>query len=155
MSRRPALQRGLSLIELLLGLAIMAMIMAPLVPMLETASAAARIGGSQAALEQEADFALERIAARIRATDPVVLSGASADWLTPAVYVVVDKTLFERQGGNNYPLAEGVSDFRLEAVAGTLPLIRISLALERDGNGDGVVDASTSTSSVVRMGGAR
>jgi Tfp pilus assembly protein PilW len=150
MGPRLARQRGLSLFELLLGLAIAALVLAPLVPMLETASAAARIGGDQAALEQEADFALERIGARIRATPPSTLAGPTTDWLKPAVYVVADGTLVEQLGGTNYPLAASVTGFSLAAAtnAGAQPLIRISLTLARNG-------ASLSASSVVRMGGAQ
>lgn len=150
--RRPffARQCGLSLFELLLALAITALVMAPLVPMLETASATARVGGDQAALEQEADFALERIAARIRATAPSPLTGPTTDWLKPAVYVLANGSLVEQLGGSNYTLADSVTTFSLAAVAntGSQPLIRVSLTLTRNGT-------SVSASSVVRMGGAR
>ena len=57
---------GLSLTELLLGLAIGALVLAPLAPILQSAGASARVAEDQVALEREADFALERIAARIR-----------------------------------------------------------------------------------------
>ena len=142
-------ETGISLVELLLGLAITALVMAPLVPMLQTSFAATRIAGNQSALEQEADFALERIAARIRATAPSAdLSKPEAEWLKPAVYVytVADGTLREQQGKDSYLLAESVTAFDLTAPAvnGT-PLITASLSLARDG-------ASTTAVTTVRLG---
>lgn len=152
MSPRSALrQHGLSLVELLLGLAITALVLAPLVPMLETASAAARIGGEQAALEREADFAIERISDRIRATAPSTqLPADRTDWLKPAVYVRDGSTLFEQQKGVNYTLAESVTAFSLDAPAsiGGAPVIQVSLTLARGG-------FNTTASATVRMGEVR
>jgi prepilin-type N-terminal cleavage/methylation domain-containing protein len=141
-------QHGVTLVELLLGLAVTALLLAPLVPMLQTAAAAARIGGEQAALEQEADFAIERISDRIRATPPSTqLSSNSDDWLTPAAYLVIDGTLYERQKGINYPLAVSVIDFGMTAPASISgrPVIQVSLTLKRG-------DFSASAGATVRMG---
>lgn len=150
MSRHSALQeRGISLVELLLGLAITALVLAPLVPMLETATAASRVAGSRIALEQEADFALARIAARIRlAASTEDLSKPSAEWLKPAVYSVVEGALLEKQGKDTYVLAESVTAFSLSAPAvdGT-PMITATLSLARDG-------ASTTAVTTVRLGTA-
>jgi len=142
-------EHGLSLIELLLGLAITALVMAPLVPMFATASNAARITGDQAALEQDARLALTRISARIRATPPSTqLSANRADWLKPSVYVVSNGTLIEQLGGINYVLAESVTAFTITAPpsAGGQALIQVSLSLARGG-------ATTTTGATVRMGG--
>jgi hypothetical protein len=130
-------QGGVSLLELLLGLAITALVLTPLVPMLQTAADTARIGGGQAALEREADFAVERISDRIRATTPSTqLSANPNDWLKPAVYVwnVDTKTLYEQQAGINYTLAEYVTNFALAAPVSTggPPAIQVSLTLKRD-----------------------
>jgi Tfp pilus assembly protein PilW len=150
MSRHSAFQeRGISLVELLLGLAITALVLAPLVPLLETASAASRMARNQIALEQEADFALARIAARIRVTaSSEDLSKPSTEWLKPAVYSVVGGVLREQQGADTYPLAESVTAFNLSAsAAGGAPRITATLSLERDG-------ASTTAVTTVRLGTA-
>lgn len=144
-------QHGLSLVELLLGLAITALVLAPMVPMLETASAAGRISGDQLALEQEARFAIDRITARIRATPPAAtVSALPADWLKPAIFSFdsTNGTLIEQQGKETWVLAESVKSFNLTAPAsaGGQPLIQVSLTLER-GN------ARTSADVIVRMGG--
>ena len=147
-------QHGISLVELLLGLAITALIMGPLVPMMQTASAAARISGDRVALERDADFALERIAARIRITaaSKAELDKPNSEWLTPAVYSVSGGVLVEQQGSAIYTLAESVTAFSLTASAtdSQHPLVTVSLSL---GLPDG--SASTSASATVRMGSAR
>lgn len=154
MARAQRCQHGLSLIELLLGLAITGLVLAPLVPMLATASNAARITGDKAGLEQEASFVLERVSARIRATPPTTqLPAATADWLKPAVYVFTPGTngnpgtLVEQLSGDSHLLAESVTNFQLSAPPNTggHPLIQVSLSLARG-------DASTTTVATVRMG---
>ena len=145
-------QSGLTLVELLLGLAITAIVMAPLVPMLQTAAAAASATGNQAALEQEANFALERIAARIRATAPTaaVKDKPYAEWLKPAVYTWNGSTLTEKFDTKTSILAESVTGFEM-TVAGAErdePLVTVSLSLAND-------TASTSATAVVRMGTAQ
>lgn len=148
----PARERGLSLVELLIGLAITALVMAPLVPMLQTASAAASVGQEQIALQRDADFALERIAARIRATPPsATLTGKpTSEWLKPAVYVLNNGVLVEQQGKESYVLAESVTAFELGTPINdsAQPLIKVSLSMARGGN-------STSAVATVRMGTAQ
>jgi Tfp pilus assembly protein PilW len=131
-------ERGLSLVELLLGLAITALIMAPLVPMVQTASAAARATGDQAALERDADFALERIARAIRTSDPAFDS---------TNYSVSNGTLLEKQNGIAYVLAESVTGFSLDSrtVEAGQTVVAVNLSLAR-GN------ASTTATATVRMG---
>jgi len=144
----PLRQRGVSLVELLLGLAITALVLGPLVPLLQTANATTRIGGSQAALEREADFAIERISDRIRATAPsTALSANRDDWLKPSVYVFTGGTLYEQQAGVNYTLAESVTSFDLTAPVSTggQQAIQVSLTLQRDG-------FSATSGATVRMG---
>ena len=144
-------QHGVSLVELLLGLAITALVLGPLVPMLQNAATAARIGGEQAALEQEADFAIERISDRIRATPPSTqLPSNRDDWLKPAVYFLSAGILYEQQKGINYPLAGSVTGFNLAAPASISgrPVIQVSLTLERNG-------FNASASATVRMGGVQ
>ena len=152
--RRHIAQHGITLVELLLGLAITALIMGPLVPMLQTASAAARMSGDRAALERDADFALERIATRIRITAPskAELDKPNSEWLKPAVYSVNGGVLIEQQGSASYTLAESVTAFSLTASAtdSQHPLVTVSLSLGLPNGG-----ASTSASATVRMGSAR
>ncbi|KQQ88463.1 PilW family protein [Massilia sp. Leaf139] len=150
MKIRTALREaGISLVELMLGLAITALVMAPLVPMLQTAAASARVAGGRNALEREADFALERIAARIRATKPTaaIKDRPSDEWLKPVVYNASNGTLFEREGKDSHVLAESVSAFEMRAsnVDAEQPLITVSLSLAQD-------DASTTAVTTVRMG---
>jgi prepilin-type N-terminal cleavage/methylation domain-containing protein len=61
-------QRGVSLIELLLALAVTAMMMVPVVAMLDTTVDAGAMTSSRRSLEQDASFALDRIATQVRAT---------------------------------------------------------------------------------------
>lgn len=142
-------EHGLSLIELLLGLAIGAMVLAPLVPLLATASAAARIGGDQLAVEREADFALARIAARIRATAVAAqLTGSSCGGPKSAAYDVdAARTLIETQGANTYVLAESVTCITLTTLSSSngQTLVQVSLNLDRN-------DASTAASAIVPLG---
>jgi Tfp pilus assembly protein PilW len=149
MTCRKVRQHGLSLVELLLGLAITALVLTPLVPMLQTASAASSIGADRLAVERDAHFALDRIATRIRGTPiPPDLKGLPADWLKPAVYLLSNGTLIEQQGGTNYVLAESVTAFSITAPAatGSQPLVQASITLVRGGT-------STTASTTVRMGG--
>ena len=155
MSRPPkAREHGLSLVELLLGLAITALVMAPLVPMLATASSAARVADDQVSLERDAGFALERVATRIRATTPVadLQDKPVDDWLKPAVYSVSAGALVEQQGSETHVLTEpgSVTSFSLSVpvTEASEPMIRVSLNMQRGG-------ASTSTVATVRMGSAK
>lgn len=142
---------GLSLTELLLGLAIGALLLAPLPAMLQNAGAAARVADDQVALEREADFALERIAARIRTTAaaPDMADKPVKDWLKPAAYSVADGVLVEQQGKDSYVLAESVSSFDLSMSSSEAgqPLLKVSLSLARGG-------ASTTATAAVRLGSA-
>jgi len=147
---------GLSLTELLLGLAIGALVLAPLAPMLQSAGASARVAEEQVALEREADFALERIAARIRSTAATagLTDKPSSEWFKPAVVysVTADGMLVEQQGKDSYVLAESVRDFSLAATvpeAGQ-PLIKVSLSLARN---SGTATTATATATV-RLGSA-
>jgi Tfp pilus assembly protein FimT len=160
--RTPPRANGLSLVELLLGLAITALVMAPLAPMMQTASTAALIADDRIALEREADFALERIAARIRATTPSseLLSKDNEEWLKPAVYTQDGSTLTEKQGNDSYILAESVKEFKLEtpSASAAQPVIVVRLTLEREaatGTTATPTRISTTATATIRMGSAR
>lgn len=151
--RRP--EQGISLVEVLLGLATGAMVLLPLVSMLQTSVAAACITGTRSGLEREAAFALNRMAARIRATAPAQLgtqanTSSSAGWFAPVTFSRKGDTLVETQDGIDYTLAESVAGFSITAPppeAGG-QLIQVNLALRR-------ADATASASATVRMGSAR
>ena len=152
---KPALLRahGLSLVELLLGLAITALVMAPLVPMLSTASNAARIADDQVALERDADFALARIVARIRATapSPDMENKPSSEWLKPGAVFSVNAAgaLVEQQGKEIYLLTdpESITDFSLSlsVAEAAQPTITVNLGMRRGA-------ANTTAVATVRMG---
>ncbi|QOY94532.1 prepilin-type N-terminal cleavage/methylation domain-containing protein [Massilia sp. UMI-21] len=144
-------QQGLSLIELLVGLAITGLVMAPLLPMLETAHAAARITAERNDLERSANFALARIAARVRAAapSPDLAAKPQEKWFDPYSYLVVDGNLVERNDDDHTDrvLADSVKRISLDAPAvdAGRPLVTISLDLERG-------QASATATATVRMG---
>jgi len=154
-------QRGLTLLELLVGLAITALLMGSLVAMLVSASAAGDDGSERRDLQTQAQFALRRMALRIRQTPNALLPPKSDDassgtWLAPATYDLRSGTvagtlaLTETIAATGKVLAEPVSSFSITSptvTAGrTLIAVRITLAR---GN------SRASASLVARMGGAR
>ncbi|HEX9174015.1 MAG TPA: prepilin-type N-terminal cleavage/methylation domain-containing protein [Telluria sp.] len=166
--KRPWLQRGLSLVELLAGLAIAAAVMAPLVQMQSTAASAAVIVRTQLEAEREADFALERIVARVRSTAPAALAAnaseaSSGNWFGSVTFLRVGEQLLERSGGVDQVLAESVTDFRIVALAsvGAQPLVQVSLTLAHARSASNeqalalaAAGASTTAQATVRMGSA-
>ena len=131
-------QAGISLIELLLALALTAMLMVPLLGLLRTTAAASSNVNPRFDLERQADFAVQRIAAQVRAGAPI------------ANYSLNGARLIETNGTVVSTLAESVTAFEM-TVAGAdsaQPLLTVSLSLS---NGA----ASTSATTVVRMGTAR
>jgi prepilin-type N-terminal cleavage/methylation domain-containing protein len=167
MTRR-RFQRGLSLVELLAGLAIAAAVMAPLAQMQSTAASAAAIVRTQLEVEREADFALERIVARVRSTTPAPLAAnaneaSSGNWFGGVTFVRVGGQLLERSGGVDQVLAESVTDFRIVALTsvGAQPLVQVSLTLAHARSASTeqaaalvAAGASTTARATVRMGSA-
>ncbi len=149
--KQRAFERGLSLIELLVALAITAALMLPLVQMQATAASSTAIIRTQLDVEREADFALERIAARVRSTPPALLAPNATDstsgvWFGGVTFLRVGEQLIERSNGVDSVLADSVSDFRIVAPAGNgTPLVRVSLTLAPAG-------AATTAMATVRMG---
>lgn len=154
--RRPLFRRarGISLVELLLALAVAAIVLAPLAGLLRTNAAASSVAADRVALERDADFALERIAARVRATAPTLLapqpvSSSSGNWFS-VTFQFSGGTLTESGSGTSRVLAENVSAFSITAptVLTGQQLVQASLTLTRG-------DASTTHSATVRLGGLR
>lgn len=155
MRRIEACERGVTLVELLLGLAISAMVMVPVVAMLGTGVAAGAHGATRLTLEQDASFALERIAAQVRATprkklDPNASVSDSDKWFGPVRFSMKADQLIERRGAADHVLADAVRQFSITATAvgDDTTLVEARLDLER-----GAETASATT--VVRMGGPR
>ena len=100
---RPAaptsVQRGLSLVELLMALAITAAVMVPLLGLIGTTANASSHLKPRFDLQREADFAVQRIAAQVR-------SG-----LPPASYALDGDRLVETNGAAVSTLAESVTAF--------------------------------------------
>lgn len=146
--------RGISLVELLLALAVAAIVLAPLAGLLRTGAAASSVAADRVALERDADFALERIAARVRATAPVLLapqsdSTSSGSWFSVTFQSGGGK-LTESGSGTTRVLAENVTAFSITAptVLTGQQLVQASLTLSRG-------DASTTHTATVRLGGLR
>lgn len=76
----PGAQGGYTLVELLLALAIAAIILLPLTDMLRTSADSARMVRSRLDLNADASFAIERIAALAASATPGV-TPAQQDWL--------------------------------------------------------------------------
>ena len=152
--RRAHEQRGLTLVELLLGLAIAAVLMIPLAGLFQSASGAAVATRAALDLNNDARFALDRIAQRALAA-PSVSSGAPvADpntWLAPLSYKLVGTDLVETdatpKSARSSVIAANVTAFRLSTpdVGDGQALLKIELTLGAQGG-------SVSASRTVRVG---
>jgi prepilin-type N-terminal cleavage/methylation domain-containing protein len=152
--RRHQSQHGLSLVELLIALAITASVMFPLVQMQATAASGAAIVRSQLEVQREADFALERIAARVRMTPPAELApngttDTSGNWFGTVTFLRAGTRLLERSNGVDHELAASVTDFRITSLqsAETRPLVLVSLTVANAGK-------AVTAEATVRMGSA-
>lgn len=156
MTPRPGARAdGVTLIELLLALAISAIVMVPVLAMLNTSVAAGAHGGTRRTLEQDASFALDRIAAEVRATPQRKLErnlslNDSDQWFGTVRFSQQADQLLERRDGVDRVLADAVRQFSIKAtVVGTdSTLVETTLELARGAE-------LASATSVVRMGGAR
>jgi type II secretory pathway component PulJ len=131
-------QSGISLIELLLALAITAMVMVPLLGLVRTTAATSSHVGPRFELERQADFAVQRIAAQVRGGAPI------------ANYSVSGGKLIETKGTVVSTLADSVTAFtpNMPVNAVGQQLVQVSLTLARDG-------ASATAMATIRAGGAR
>lgn len=150
-------QDGVTLVELLVALAIAALVMAPLLTMLGTSVNAGTENDVRLALEQDARFALERIAAEARATPRKTLSpentalSDSGGWFDKSRFKInADKQLIEVRDGIDNVIAESVTDFGVSAhsVGIDATIVEATLRLERDAE---VAQASIA----MRLGGPR
>lgn len=116
--KRPSRVAGLSLIELLVGLALTAMLMVAMTSMLQVSSAAGAVSAAQLDLQEQARFAVRRIAQRIEQTAPAMLApkaadDSSGDWLSPALYDLRGGALCETIGGVTSVLADNAASLSI------------------------------------------
>lgn len=152
---KPHRQRGLTLVELLLALAIGAVLMVPLAAMLQRASGSAVTAQAGLDLNADAQLVLDRIARRVAALGPVSSGATVTDtspWLAPLGYKVVGSDLVETDAtppgaARTRIVASNVGSFQLSApeVGDGQVLLKIDLTLRAEGN---VVSASR----IVRVG---
>lgn len=157
MKRRPMQshrQQGLTLVELLLALAITAMLMAPLAAIFQGASGSAVTARAGLDLNADARFVLDRIARGAAALGPVSSGATVTDvspWLAPLSYRVVGTDLVETDTSAKPPrtsiVASNVDSFQLSVpeVGDGQVLLQIDLTLKAEGN-------SVSASRLVRVG---
>jgi Tfp pilus assembly protein PilW len=131
-------QSGVSLVELLLALALTAMVMVPLLGLVRTTAAASSNVSPRFELERQADFAVQRIAAQVRGGAPI------------ANYSVNAGKLIETNGTVVSTLADSVTAFtpNMPVTAAGQQLVQVSLTLARDG-------ANATAVATIRAGGAR
>ncbi len=150
---------GVTLVELLVTLVLVALLMAPLASMLSLGATSSTVQANQLDLQTQAQFALRRIALQIQQSSvaPQVLSSSSTT-LGPNTYDLQTGTqagtlrLVETIAGNAHVLAEPVTSFSMSAMPSTniqvQGLVAVALTLARDG-------AQASLNDVTRLGGAR
>jgi type II secretory pathway pseudopilin PulG len=146
-------QRGISLVELLMALAVTALLMAPVVAMLDTSVDAGAAASNRRVIDQEVNFALERIATQVRATARKslaqnALDSDSGSWFAARFFKQNDQ-LIEKFSGTDRVIADGVSAFSITAKAVGTDNTLVEATLEtKQGN-----DVAAGTI-VLRLGGA-
>ncbi|MBB6135052.1 prepilin-type N-terminal cleavage/methylation domain-containing protein [Massilia aurea] len=158
---RPA--HGYTLLELLIGLTIAALVMLPLSEMLRAGADSARF--VRAGLDQNADarFVLGRIVAQAAGAPQqnAKRTGDLAAWLATLPYTLTNGTLVETildgKTARNSVLATGVRafDLRLLDVGAGRPVMRIELVFDRpDCDTSRGQDCSVAYARTVRLGAA-
>lgn len=162
----PRPTRGYTLLELLVGLAIAAIVMLPLTDMLRAGADNARFVRAELDSIADARFAINRIAAQATRNGPVpgpipgpATAGNPAAWLAPLQYTLQNGVLLE-----TYPaaaparqsvLATSVQSFAVDIPDNGVgqPVLRIALVLARpDCDGSGVQACSVTYARSVRLG---
>lgn len=162
MARPAPAQSGLTLIELLIALAIAALLVAPLAAAVLNALKAQSIASETNDVAQQAQFSMQRMEAAVRRTAPHALAAkaasTSADWLAPVAFCLgANKRLIETTPAdaactsNSAPvIADGVSAFSVQAFSagpGAFPVIEIQLSVT------GATGQSIALTSRTRLGG--
>jgi prepilin-type N-terminal cleavage/methylation domain-containing protein len=158
---RPA--HGYTLLELMIGLAIAALVMLPLSEMLRAGADSARF--VRAGLDQNADarFAMGRIVAQAAGAPQqnAKKTGDLAAWLATLPYTLTNgalvETILDGKTARNSVLATGVRafDLRLLDVGAGRPVMRIELVFDRpDCDTSRGQDCSAAYARTVRLGAA-
>lgn len=146
--------RGLSLVELLVALALAALLLAPLAGLLSNMAAASALASDRAVLANDADFAIERIAAVVRATPATLLVPASdgstndsGNWFGVEFRFENGRLLQKNPDG---VLADNVTAFSITPpyIECGQQLVQVSLTLARGA-------ATVTTGLTLRLGGVR
>lgn len=155
-------QSGLTLMELLVALAIGALLAAPLGAAVLNALNAQSVAVDANDAAQQARFALQRMEAAVRRTAPHALAAKAAstsgDWLAPVSFCLrADSKIIETApadtgctGSGASVIADGVSAFSVQSFSagpGAAAVIELSLALS------GASGQSISLTSRTRLGG--
>ena len=157
---------GYTLLELLVGLAIAAIVMLPLTDMLRVGADNARFVRAELDRDADARFAIGRIAAQATRTGTVArpipgpaTAGNPAAWLTPLQYTLQNGVLLETDTDPNSArqsvLATSVQSFALEIPDNGVgqPVLRIDLVLGRPNcDAGGVQACSVAYARNVRLG---
>ena len=134
----PIAQRGYTLVELLLGLAIASVILLPLTDLLRTSTDSARLVRSRLDLGAEANFAIDKIAARAAAATGLKAAHAAtapAEWLKLLGFEECTNTRELLEGAScSQPdrsaiVAANVDRVELSAPDTAAPTLRIALTL--------------------------
>ncbi|MEM8514864.1 prepilin-type N-terminal cleavage/methylation domain-containing protein [Massilia sp. MP_M2] len=161
---RPA--RGYTLLELLVGLAIAAIVMLPLTDMLRAGADNARFVRTELDRNADARFAIGRIAAQATRNGPMpgpipgpATAGNPAAWLAPLQYTLQNGVLLETDPDakpvRQSVLATSVQSFALDIPDNGVgqPVLRIDLVLVRPNcDANGVQACSTVYARNVRLG---
>lgn len=159
-------ERGLTLIELLIGLALTAMLLLATTSMLQVSSAAGTASKEQLDVQEQLQFAMRRMVQRIETTPSTLLAAKAADnssgaWLAPALFDLRAGTdsnslaLSETIGGVTTVLAEPVTSFSItsEPVAAGRTVVKVALTVSRPkAANDATVIATASAAVSVRLG---
>jgi Tfp pilus assembly protein PilV len=151
-------QTGLSLVELLIAVALTAMLLAPLTAILRGGAAASASVGEQTELQSQAQFAMQRMVARVQATPSALLPAKADDtssgtWLAPALYDLranADGTLAlnETIGGVSRVIAEPATSLSITSPPVSTGRTLVVIALTLGGN-----NVSVSLRETARLGG--
>ena len=160
------LARGYTLLELLIGLAIAAIVMLPLTDMLRAGADNARFVRAELDRNADARYAINRIAAQSTRNGPVpgpipdkANAGNPAAWLAPLQYTLQNGVLLETHStaapARQSVLATSVQSFAVDIPDNGVgqPVLRIALVLARpDCDGSGVQACSVAYTRSVRLG---
>jgi prepilin-type N-terminal cleavage/methylation domain-containing protein len=141
--KNPAPQRGWTLVELLVVLALSAALMAPLASMFRNAADSGATARAGLDMNSDARFAVDRIAQRVAALAPAAVDVAMSDanaLLAPLSYTLSGADLVETDSSVSPArasvIATNVTAYRLSAPAtgDGRPVVKIELALAAGGS---------------------